>query len=281
MNFPPPNQLHRTGSVMLAVFVGMAGMSSVIAQPAAGVAVKAAIASADAVAAPHRVCVPVSDRSSWCLLAFDHVPRHVVRFSPGGLDIAVRSSAMPLLCPLEQTIRVSSVRVRGRISGKLQVPPERRGQTGHDDYTLRVGLVEPGPNPIGARQLKSSPNWVKALSDCAPPGSGIAKVHFLNLAVDRSEIGRKRQHPLSKLLEEEVVAAPQSDGSFDFTHAIEPAADTCAIWISTDGDDTKSSFEVTIERIDLDLALSDPRFGRTGLNQTDHNEPITHETHPK
>jgi hypothetical protein len=265
---------------MLAVFVAIAAMSFAVVRAAVGVEIKAPTSSVDEAAAPNQVCVPVSDRSSWRLLAFDHVPQHAVRFSPGGLDIAVRSSAMPLLCRLEQTIRASSIHVRGRISGKLQVLPEKQGQKGHDDYTLRVGLVELGPNPIGARQLKSSPNWVKALSDCAPPGSGIAKVHFLNLAVDRSEIGRKRQHPLSKLLEEEIVAVPRSDGSFDFTHAIEPAADTCAVWISTDGDDTKSSFEVTIERIEFDLASSDPRPGRAGLNQTDNNKPITHETHP-
>lgn len=262
MTFHTLYRQRRTAGIMLAAaLLGNTAMSlAVVGAPADVRAMSRVDGCADAVATGNRFWVPVSDPLSWRLLAFDHVPQHSVRFSPAGLEITVHNSAMPLLCPFEQTVRVSSIHVRGRIHGEFQVPPEKQGQKGYDDYTLRVGLVEPGPNASSARQLKSSPNWVKALAGVMPPGSGLAQVHFFNLAVDRSEIGRKRQHPISKLLEEEVVAVPQLDGSFDFIHAVKRGIDTCALWISTDGDDTKSSFDVIIERIELDLSSDGPRF---------------------
>jgi len=196
--------------------------------------------------------VPLNDQSRWHELRYGKIPPHTLRFSESGLDIFVRRSAMPLLCPLPQAVRVHSIHVKGRIIGSLEVAPEKQGKKGYDDYSLRVGLVEPGAATLTARERRAAADWVKSLFDLAPAGRGIAKVHFLNLGVDRLEIGRSRQHPMSKLLEEEVVAAPKLDGSFEFVRKFNPPLEVCAIWISADGDDTKSSFRTVINQIELE-----------------------------
>jgi hypothetical protein len=207
--------------------------------------------------APHTTTqtlrVPLNDERRWHALKYDKRTPHTLRFTESGLEISVRRSAMPLLCPLPQAVRVNSIHVKGRIIGSIEVTPEKQGKKGYDDYSLRVGLVEPGATTLTARERRAAADWVKALFDLAPAGRGITKVHFLNLGVDRSEIGRTRQHPMSKLLEEEVVAAPQSDGSFDFVRVFSPPMEVCAVWISTDGDDTKSSFQTIINQLDFEI----------------------------
>lgn len=196
--------------------------------------------------------VPLNDRSRWQELSYGKIPPHTLRFSESSLEISVRRSAMPLLCPLPQPVRVNSIHAKGRIIGSIEVAPEKQGKKGYDDYSLRVGLVEPGATTLTARERRAAADWVKALFDLAPAGRGIAKAHFLNLGVDSLEIGRSRQHPMSKLLEEEVVAAPKPDGSFEFAHSFNPPTEVCAIWISADGDDTKSSFQTVINQIELE-----------------------------
>lgn len=197
--------------------------------------------------------VPLSDERHWHALKYDKRAPHTLRFTESGLEISVRRSAMPLFCPLPQAVRVNSIHVKGRIIGRIEVTSEKQGKKGHDDYSLRVGLVEPGATTLTASERRAAADWVKALFDLAPAGRGITKVHFLNLGVDRSEIGRTRQHPMSRLLEEAVVAAPQSDGSFDFVHIFNPPTETCAVWISADGDDTKSSFQTIINQLDFKI----------------------------
>lgn len=199
------------------------------------------------------LCVPLNEKRRWRALQYDNRSPHTLRFSESGLEVFVRRSAMPLFYPMPQAVRVHSIHVRGRIIGRIEVTPEKQGKKGYDDYSLRVGLVEPGTTTLTARERQAATGWVNALFDLAPAGRGITKVHFLNLGVDRSEIGRTRQHPMSKLLEEEVVAAPQSDGSFDFVRVFNPSAEVCAIWISADGDDTKSSFQTIINQLDFEI----------------------------
>lgn len=197
--------------------------------------------------------LPLNDHNRWRELRYGKIPAHTLRFTESAMEISVRRSAMPLLCPLPQAVRVNSIHVKGRIVGSIEVAPEKQGKKGYDDYSLRVGLVEPGTTTLTARERRAATDWVKALFDLAPAGRGITKVHFLNLGVDRSEIGRARQHPMSKLLEEEVVAAPKPDGSFEFVRNFNPPMEVCAIWISADGDDTKSSFQTIINQLDFEI----------------------------
>ena len=195
--------------------------------------------------------VPLADQASWQVLQYSRLPPHRVEFSKAGLQIAVDRSAMPLVHPLAKPFDTKRIRVKGRVDGSLNIPAGRQGADGYDDYVFRLGLVEPGTRTLGSIQRRLVADWVRKLYELAPPGSGISGIHFFNVAADKAHIGRKRQHPLSDLIREEVVAAPRPDGRFDFEHVLAQPLQTIAVWLSSDGDDTKSAFTVRVEAIEL------------------------------
>lgn len=197
------------------------------------------------------VAIPMGDQTKWQVLQYSRIPPHQVRFTAAGLEMAVQRSAMPLVYPVPKAFPTKRIRVKGRLEGKLDIPPGKQGEEGYDDYVFRVGLVEPGNRTLGSIQRRFVADWVRKLYELAPPGSGISGIHFFNVGADQAHLGRKRQHPLSDLIREEVVALPRADGRFDFEHVLAQPLQAIAVWLSSDGDDTKSVFTVRVEAIEL------------------------------
>lgn len=196
-----------------------------------------------------QIAIPLDDQAKWQVLQYSRIPPHKVQFGKGGLEMAVERSAMPLVYPLPKPLAVKRIRVRGRVEGRVNIPAGRQGEEGYDDYVFRVGLVEPGNRTLGSIQRRFVASWVRKLYELAPPGGGISGIRFFNVGID--QLGRSRQHPLSELIREEVVALARPDGRFDFEHALAQPLQTIAVWLSSDGDDTKSSFTVKVEAIEL------------------------------
>lgn len=136
----------------------------------------------------------------------------------------------------------------------MHVPPERQGEEKLDDYVFRIVLVEPGERTLGFLRRQVAPRWVRRLFDLAPEDSGIAGIYFFNVGLATPRIGRRREHPMSDLVHEEIVTVPQPDGRFDFGHRLARPMPTLAVWISSDGDDSNSHFTVLIEKIEFILA---------------------------
>jgi hypothetical protein len=195
--------------------------------------------------------IPLGEQDKWQVLQYSRIPPHKVQFTKAGLEMQVERSAMPLVHPLGKPFATKRVRVKGRLEGTLNIPSGRQGEEGYDDYVFRLGLVEPGKRTLGSVQRRFVADWVKKLYELAPPGSGISGIHFFNVAAEKSHVGKKRQHPLSDLIREEVVALPRADGRFDFEHVLAQPLQTIAVWLSSDGDDTKSTFTVRVEAIEL------------------------------
>jgi hypothetical protein len=195
--------------------------------------------------------IPLNDQGKWQVLQYRKIPPHKVRFASTGLEMRVERSAMPLVHPVAKPFATKRIRVRGRVEGMLDVPPGRQGEEGYDDYVFRVGLVEPGSRTLGSIQRRFVADWVRKLYELAPPGGGISGIHFFNVGAEKAHLQRTRQHPLSDLIREQVVALPRPDGRIDFEHVLAQPLQTIAIWLSSDGDDTKSTFAVRVEAIEL------------------------------
>jgi hypothetical protein len=220
---------------LLACMLGLAGAAAALAQAPA--------------AEPRRI--PLHERQGWQILQYSNLPPHRVSFSPEGLRMVVESSAMPVIYPLKSPMRVAAVRVQGRVEGQLKLPAQRQGEPKFDDYVFRLGLVERGERKLNFVQRQVAPSWIRTLFALAPEGAGIARIQFLNVGADSAAIGRERQHPLSDLIFERVVAVPKQDGRFDFEHKLQRPLDTLAVGAQPDGDDSGSSFAVQVERIEL------------------------------
>jgi hypothetical protein len=197
------------------------------------------------------VALPLTDAGAWQQLHYRNRPPHKLRFSAAGLRLEVEGSAMPLIHPLPAKLRVAGVRVRARIEGALAIPPGRQGEEKFDDYVFRLGLVEPGERRLNFVQRQVAAEWVRRLYALAPEGTGIAGIRFLKVGADPAHLGRARQHPLSELITERVVALPAPDGGIDFAYRFERPLEAIAVWLSSDGDDTGARYRLDIESIEL------------------------------
>lgn len=209
------------------------------------------IEQARAVASAILFVVPLTSDVGWQVLSYRGIPPHHAQFGPTGLTVKVARSAGPIVYPLSKPMRVHALSARGSVRGGLNVVSERQGQTGFDNYTLRLGLVEVGTRRPGFLERRFAPAWMKTLFDLAPPGAGISRLRFFNLGVGLDQVGQRRQHPLSDVIHEEIVAVPGADGLFDFSVELEGEVETAAIWIGADGDDTKSTFTLVLEHLEL------------------------------
>ena len=196
--------------------------------------------------------VPLQDLSNWQVLAFRGIPANTVAAGSDGLTIDVDKSASPLVYPLTATTVVTRVRVRGHWDGDLRLPEGAvQGESGADDFVLKLGLVESGEQTLNWFQRRIAPQWVRTLFALAPPESGISQIHFLSTTRQGALVGSSRQHPLSDLIRETRFVHLDETGRFELDAVLPAPADVVALWVSADGDDTGSTFTLTLESVQL------------------------------
>lgn len=196
--------------------------------------------------------LPLQDLDEWQLLEYANLPANQVESRDRGMLVSVDRSASPIVYPLDNISRVTRVSVTGELTGLLDIDPERQGQPGEDDFSLKVGLVIAGDKRLNFFQRLVSADWVKTLYDLAPADIGIDRILFLNAVQDESQLGLRRQHPLSDLIYERNVWVLDRSGPFELHYELESPRDIVAVWLSIDGDDTGSSYSTLISRLSLD-----------------------------
>lgn len=162
------------------------------------------------------------------------------------MEIQVMSSASPIVHKLPAPMKVKALRVQARVIGSRNV---EKGEVEEDSF-LRVGLVAVGTQKLSGVKKLFAADWVKKLFELAPSGAGLDKIHFFNVTDRKEFLGKKRTHPASELLSEEVVALAEN-GVVDFTKTLNSPLETAAIWLSIDGDDSKSNFTLVLQKLEL------------------------------
>lgn len=199
--------------------------------------------------------IPLDRADGWQILEYSNIPPHDIDFTPDGMTIIVRQSASPVIFPIKPRT-VSTFKVSAEITGELNLKPIPQGDKGNDDFLLRVGLVYEGEQTLNFIQRRFAAKWIRTLFDLAPKGTGVERIQFFNAYSDPSLADTARVHPLSDLIYEHFVTyVPKAVGSELRKVQIEvrPKTDrrVLALWLSSDGDDTKSSFRVKIREIEL------------------------------
>lgn len=198
------------------------------------------------------VDVPVDDLAAWTRLSFNNIPANEVSVDDGALHIAVRNSASPLIYGFDKPLQITGVKVQASWSGELALPEgATEGDKGADDLVLKFGIVESGNQTLNWLQRRIAASWIKELFKLAPKGSGVNRINFLSATQQEALLGTSRVHPLSDLLYESRVVLLDGPGPFELTQQFEEPVETLGLWISADGDDTGSSFDLRIERIEL------------------------------
>lgn len=196
--------------------------------------------------------VPVTDLTSWKTLAFNNIPPNQVSVDNGALHIAVRSSASPLIFGLDKPTHLTGVTVVASWSGELRIPEgATEGDKNADDFVLKLGIVEAGDQTLNWFQQRIAADWVKQLYSLAPRGTGVRRINFLSTTQQPKLLGTQRTHPLNDLLYETRIVLLEGPGAFEMAYRFDAPVEALGLWISSDGDDTGSSFDLEITGITL------------------------------
>lgn len=196
--------------------------------------------------------LPLGEPQNWKSITYGKIPANTITSVVGSLNINVKKSASPLVYKFENPIRLNSIRFAGVWTGNLNIPSAlKQGSKGADDFVLRIGLVVAGDKRLNFIQKKLAPDWVKQLHDLAPSGSGIDRIHFLVLTQDNQLKGTQRKHPLSDLLLEDYISSSDKPERFTAEKNFLEGLEVLGLWISADGDDTKSTFTVEIDQLEI------------------------------
>ncbi|MBK7843336.1 MAG: hypothetical protein IPJ71_06510 [Bdellovibrionales bacterium] len=198
--------------------------------------------------------IPLNEQGAWQVLKYRKLVSNKVMFSASGLEMKVSQSASPVIYPLPKVQKVRGVRILGRVTGHLNIPKgTAQGDQLADDYQVRVGFVLKGQKRLNPIQKMLAADWIVKLYELAPPEVGIDKIYFLKATQIASSLGRNRKHPVSDLIEERVLWRLPEDGDFALDHRFSEIKEVLALWLSSDGDDTKSEYLVQISKLELDV----------------------------
>ena len=196
--------------------------------------------------------VPVDDLGPWTVLSFNNIRPNEVSVADGALHIKVRGSASPLIYKFDEPTRITGVTVIASWNGELRIPAgATEGDENADDFVLKFGIVEAGDRRLNWFQRRIAADWIKQLFKLAPKDSGVNRINFLSTTQQQERLGASRMHPLSDLLYETPVLYLDTPGPFVMTHEFPEPVESLGLWVSVDGDNTGSNFDLRLERITL------------------------------
>ena len=201
------------------------------------------------------IVIPTNSLTDWKTEKFSSVPKNETTVSPDGLLIRVNSSAGPLIFPLKSKIKIIGFKIRGEFQGLPKISNlSLQGEKGFDDYPLRLGFVIPGEKKLSGFKKMIAAQWVKNLYEQVKDGTGIDSVRFFNVTQNPEQLGKSRTHPASDLFQEEFFSEVKQSGPFVFDFQFKEPLEAVAVWLSIDGDDTKSAFAVLISSLELKVS---------------------------
>ena len=179
-----------------------------------------------------------------------------MEFSKNSLRIDVDGSASPIIYPFETPRSLHSISLDLKVDGSLNLNDQLQGSSGGDDFVFRLGVVYEGDQTLNFFQRAIAAKWVKTLFDLAPDGTGVDHIAFFNVFSDHRLAGEERYHPASELMKEMFVEPVMEGETVSLKWAPDTDKRVLGLWISSDGDDTDSSYSVEISQLKL---LGKPR----------------------
>lgn len=214
------------------------------------------------------IAVPMGTADGWLELKFNKIKPNVVERSETGTLVKVDGSASPLIHGFGKITQIDGIDAEIEISGSMN--QMEAWKDFEEDSFLRIGLVAEGPEKLGTMGALFAPEWVKRMFALAPKGHGLDKIYFYSVTSRNELIGKSRQHPKSKFMHEEYAFLAPLQAGGQVVQTTDPASvksesmkpvsvsiakkfakpiPAAGIWLSIDGDDSKSKFEVKIKSL--------------------------------
>jgi hypothetical protein len=198
--------------------------------------------------------VPLDHSAQWKHINFDKIPANKVTFEKS-LSIEVNESSSFLVFPLQKLQKVESFEIKGSYSGGLSLPEgKEQGYDKADDFVMKFGFILPGEEQLTGLKKWLAPKWVKKVYAMAPKDQGLDHLELFAITEQEKMIGKKRIHPASDFFHEEYAYLLKDKGEFIFKKKLEKPIETLALWLSSDGDNSKSRFKIKIDEIKVQFA---------------------------
>lgn len=196
--------------------------------------------------------LPMQDISHWKLEKYSKIPKNEVVFSEKGMQIIVKKSASPIFYSLNTQLKFTGFKITGEFRGLPHFTAvKQQGTKAYDDYPLRLGLIIPGAKTLTGVKKFFAPEWVTRLYSQIPAELGLDHVHFFNVTQNKDQLGLSRIHPSTELITEEFIHFIEHPGPFNFAYTFKQPINSIGLWISIDGDDTKSDYNVQISHLEF------------------------------
>ena len=193
---------------------------------------------------------PLQNIQRWQQLSYDNIPANQISFSDNALTIQVTSSASPLIYPFSQPLNIQSLSMRLSINGYINLSEQQQGEANSDDFIFRMGVVYEGDKKLNALQKAFAPDWVQTLFQLAPENTGVDHINFFTVYSDDRLSLSQRTHPASELIIEHFDVK-RSGNLMELEFHPEANQNIVALWISSDGDDTDSNYQITLSNLSV------------------------------
>ncbi len=189
------------------------------------------------------------NKDKWEILQYSSIKPNVVDSNKQSLIIRVDESAAPIFYRLKKPKVVNEIVLDAEVMGDLKLNKSKQGAKGNDDFSLRIGLVYQGEKRLGFFQKQMAAPWVKKLYSLAPKNIGVSHVEFFTVFQDKRLANTKNTS--SDLMVDSFVIEQPSNGKIQTTIKVPSNKTVMALWVNSDGDDTKSKFAVKINKLML------------------------------
>jgi len=200
------------------------------------------------------VTIPLAPSSQWIDLKFSSIPKNKVTFTKSKLHIQVNKSASPLIYKFDKLTNIKGFKIIGQQKGEpFRIPASAmQGKEGYDDFVIRLGLVVKGKRTLGWLEKKLAPEWVKTLFSLAPKGVGVKSLQFYSMGSQKKIEGSKLTLDKKNRVTDEILGTVDKNGKFVLEKSFPKSKEVLALWLSTDGDDTGSKFNLEITSVEIE-----------------------------
>lgn len=191
-------------------------------------------------------------KDKWQVLAYSGIKPNTVIFTDKSLTINVDQSASPLIYPITKPKIFKEVTIDADLIGTLKLNANKQqGSKGNDDFTLAIGVVYQGSKKLGFFKRQMAAAWVKKLFTLAPKNVGVSHVEFYMVYQDKRLANLNLVKKKSDLIVDNYIIAQPKNGKITTTIKILADKKVLALWLASDGDDTKSKFKIKINELIL------------------------------
>ena len=187
---------------------------------------------------------------NWHLIKYKKISQNIIQNEKNKIIIKVQNSASPIVYKFDKIKKIKSIQLSAELKGKINYKGKSPGSKGADDFPLRIGLIIEGRKKLNFFQRTVAADWLLKLNNLAKKHKGFKNIYSLIYYQDIPTF-KKRKHPMSSYFIEEV-AAPFSKGVINYKHNFKSTQKVIGLWINADGDDTKSTYSIIINKIKIE-----------------------------